>query len=312
MVGGLATADGVAEAITVGDRVPLGATGGSVTDPRGSTTVVGVGDSEPVADVAGFWTVSREGSEPFDVAVNADEAESDLQPATELPEMRPEPEGGELVDATTTIARTLLPWVLAALLLVLALELWVSFRARGVSRRQWRFGLAVRAVIVGLIVLALVNPPFTRSSDNVTTVFVVDVSASMGPSALDEARAWAEAALTEAGGSQWAIVEFGSDARVGTPVGQEPYRRARGVEADATNLARGLRLGESVLTGQTRQRIVLVSDGRANTGDLQAEIDRLKALGAIVDVHTVAGSEVNDAAIAGLDMALSVQVGEVR
>jgi hypothetical protein len=127
---------------------------------------------------------------------------------------------------------------------------------------------------------------------------------------VDEARAWAEAALTEAGGSQWAIVEFGSDARVGTPVGQEPYRRARGVEADATNLARGLRLGESVLTGQTRQRIVLVSDGRANTGDLQAEIDRLKALGAIVDVHTVAGSEVNDAAIAGLDMPSAVNEGE--
>lgn len=310
MVGGLATADGVAEAIAVGDRVPVGATGGSVTDPRGNTTVVGVGDSEPVADAAGFWAVSRVGSEPFEIAVNSNESESALEPAASLPEIRPEPEVGELVDVTTTIARTLLPWVLAALLLVLAIELWVSFRARGVPRRQWRIGLVVRGLIVALIVLALVNPAITRSSDDVTTVFVVDVSASMGPAALDEARAWTEAALTEAGGSEWAIVEFGSDARVGTPVGREPYRRARGVDPDATNIARGLRLGESVLTGETRQRVVLVSDGRGNTGDLQAEIDRLKTLGVIVDVHTVSGSAVNDAAVAGVDMPSSVNEGE--
>lgn len=310
MVGGLATAEGVADAITVGDQVPLGATGGSVTDPRGSTTVVGVGDSEPVADVAGFWTVSREGAETFEIAVNSDETESSLEPAATLPDIRPEPEGQQLVDATTTVARTLLTWVLAALLFVLALELWVSFRARGVSRRQWRFGLAARGVIVGLIVLALVDPPITRSSDDVTTVFVVDVSESMGPSALEEARAWTEAALTDAGGSQWAVVEFGSDARVGTPIGQDEYRRARGVETDATNVARGLRLGESVLTGETRQRLVLVSDGRANTGDLQAEIDRLKTLGVIVDVRTISGSAINDAAIAGLDMPSAVNEGE--
>jgi len=310
MVGGLATAEGVAEAITVGSRVPLGANGGSVTDPRGSTTVVGVGDSEPVADIAGFWTVSRENAEPFEIAVNTDEGESALDPAATLPDIRPEPDGEELLDATTTIARTLLPWVLAALLLVLALELWISFRARGVSRRQWRIGLAVRGLIVVLVVLALANPAITRSSDEVTTVFVVDVSESMGPSALEEARAWTEAALTEAGGSQWAVVEFGSDARVGTPVGREPYRRARGVETEATNLARGLRLGESMLTGETRQRVVLVSDGRANTGDLQAEIDRLKALGLIVDVHTVSGSAINDAAVAGMDMPSAVNEGE--
>ncbi len=170
--------------------------------------------------------------------------------------------------------------------------------------------MAARAVIVGLIVLALVNPPFTASSDDVTTVFVVDVSASMGESAKDAARAWVESAITEAGGGQWAVVEFGSDARVGTPVGTEAYRRARGVETEATNLARGLRLGESVLTGETRQRVVLVSDGRGNTGDLQAEIDRLKTLGIVVDVHTVSGADVNDAAVSAVDMPSSVNAGE--
>jgi Mg-chelatase subunit ChlD len=144
----------------------------------------------------------------------------------------------------------------------------------------------------------------------VTTVFVVDISASMGDSAKEAARAWTESAITEAAGGDWAVVEFGSDARVGTPVGREPYRRARGVTTDATNLARGLRLGESILGGDTRERLVLVSDGRGNTGDLQAEIDRLKALGLVVDVHTVAGVTVTDAAVSGVDMPGSVNEGE--
>jgi len=310
MVGGLTTADGVTETLTVGNRVPIGAAGGNVTDPRGDTTLVSVGDSEPIADLAGFWTVAPVDGETFEVAVNGDTTESALQPAAGLPDIRPLPEADPLLDATTSISRTLLPWVLGALLLVLGVELYISHRSRGVSRRQWRIGLAVRGLIVALIVLAMVDPPISRSSADVTTVFVVDVSASMGEGAKESARSWVESALTEAGGGEWAVVEFGSDARVGSPVGTEPYRRARGVEPDATNLARGLRLGESILSGETRQRIVLVSDGRGNTGDLQAEIDRLRTLGVVVDVHTVTGVPVNDAAVSALDMPSSVNAGE--
>jgi len=310
MVGGLATAEGVAEALTVGDAIPVGATEATITDPRGTAAIFSVGDSEPHADQAGFWVIERSDGEPFDIAVNADVAESDLAPAETLPELRPAPDSAPLLDATTTIARTLLPWALAALLMVLACELYLSFRARGVSIKQWRIGLVARAVLVGLIVLALVNPAFTANSDDVTTVFVVDVSASMGDAAKDAARAWVESALTDAGGAEWAVVEFGDDARVGTPLGTEPYRRARGVEVDATNMARGIRLGESVLNGETRQRLVMVSDGRGNTGDLQAEIDRLKTLGVVIDVHTVSGVQMTDAAIAGLDTPSSVNEGE--
>jgi Mg-chelatase subunit ChlD/uncharacterized membrane protein len=310
MVGGLATAEGVADALIVGDRLPVGNTGGTITDPRGNSFAVEIGDSEPVADLAGFWTIQREDADPIDIAVNADAAESQLEPADSLPEIRPKPQGPELVDATTTIARTLLPWFIAALLVVLAVELYVSYRNRGVSIRQWRLGMIARATTVGLVVLALVNPVFTRGSDDVTTVFVVDVSASMGDAAKQAARDWVEATFTDADGGSWAVVEFGSDARVGTPVGTDPYQRARGVDTEATNISRGLRLAESVLTGQTRQRLVLVSDGRGNTGDLQAEIDRLKTLGVVVDVHTVSGALSTDAAVASLDMPSSVNTGE--
>ncbi|MBW3667530.1 MAG: VWA domain-containing protein, partial [Actinobacteria bacterium] len=300
---------GAAAEITVGERVPVGSTGATVVDPRGNRVKVSVGDSEPIADQAGFWILEREGEEPVEVAVNPEIAESDLAPVTELPELRPAVAAEDADTQPATVARSLLPWVLAALLVVLALELWVSRRARGVPERQWRWGLAARGVIAALVVAALVNPVFATRSDQVTTVFVVDVSESMGAS-VESARSWVQSALTDAGAGQWAIVEFGEDARLSTPVGTLPYRRARGVSPESTNLARALRLGESVLTGETKERIVLVSDGRGNTGDLSAEIDRLKTLGVVVEVHTVAGEQRTDAAIAGIDLPSSVNEGE--
>lgn len=309
MVGDLASADSATETLTVGDALPIGSTGGTVWDPRSSRSVVSIGDSEPIVDQAGFWVMEREGEEPVDVAVNADTAESDLAPIRDLDDLRPAPEPTEDTVRTATIARSLLPWALGALFLVLALELYVSYRSRGVPLRQWRWGLAVRFVIAALLVLALVNPVFNRSSDDVTTVFLVDASASMGDS-LETARSWVQSAITEADEDAWGVVEFGGDARVGAPIGTEPYRPARGVDIESTNLARGLRLAESILTGETRQRIVVVSDGRSNSGDLQAEVDRLKTLDVAVDVHTVEGEIRTDAAIAGIDLPSSVNADE--
>ena len=309
MVGTLTGVAGEETSLTVGDPIPVGDTGGTVVDPRGNRVVVAVGDSEPVADLSGFWAVRSEGEEEHRiVAVNPDTAESSLRPVSTLPGLPADPGGDDTVGATT-VARSILPRVLGVLLVLLALELWVSWRKRGVSDRQWRWGLATRAGITVLIVLALVDPTFATTSNRVTTVFVVDVSSSVG-GAVDTARAWVESAITEAGDNHWAVVEFGEDARVGTPVGTSPYRRARGVERDATNIARGLRLGEALLTGETRQRIVLVSDGRHNTGDLQAEVDRLKQLGVVVEVHTVAGETRTDAAVAGVTAPNTVSEGE--
>ncbi|MFQ5523548.1 MAG: VWA domain-containing protein [Acidimicrobiia bacterium] len=309
MVGALTGVSGAEAPLTVGDPIPVGDTGGTVVDPRGNRVVVSVGDSEPVADLSGFWAVRSEGEEQHRiVAVNPDSSESSLRPVSSLPELRPAPGGAETVGATT-VARSILPRILGVLLALLALELWVSWRSRGVSDRQWRWGLVARGSIAVLIVLALADPTFATTSTRVTTVFVVDASASVG-TAVDTARAWVESAITDAGDNQWAVVEFGEDARVGTPVGTSPYRRARGVEPDATNIARGLRLAEALLGGETRQRIVLVSDGRHNTGDLQAEVDRLKQLGVVVEVHTVAGGARTDAAVAGITAPNTVSEGE--
>ena len=310
MVGELATAGASTGSLTVGEPIPVGSRGGVVWDPRSSRSTLSVGDSSPIADQAGFWVLQREGEDPIEIPVNPSVSESQLRPLDSLPELRPSPPGADEELRTATVARTLLPWFVGALVVVLGVELWVSHRVRGVPVRQWRWGLAARALIASLLALALLDPAISRTSNDVTTVFVVDASASMG-SSLETARSWVQAAITDAGDGAWSVVEYGGDARVGTPVGRDPYRPARGVDRESTNVARGLRLGESILTGETRERIVLVSDGRSNAGDLQSEVDRLKTLGVVVDVHTVAPERRTDAAVAGIDLPNTVNADEV-
>ncbi len=307
MVGALAAAEEAPPAITVGEKLPVSAGDSAVVDPRGNRARLTLTDTAPAAGVAGLWVIESTDGSSTHVAVNPDTAESALRPANDLPEVRPAPprEDGQ----TSTLARSLLPWFLAALLVVLAAELWVSSRARGVSRKQWRWGLVARAVIVVLVLLAIFDPRIALPSNQVTTVFVVDVSASMAE-AKQAARVWVQAAVAGAGSNQFAVVDFGSDARVATPIGSVLFPPARNVDEDASNTSRGLRLAESVLDGSSKQRLILVSDGRVNAGDLQAELERLRSVGVAVDVHTVSTTQRTDAAVAGIDVPSGVNEGE--
>lgn len=311
MVGELSASDGTTASLTVGERVPAPADSISISDPRGVSQTVEEAQSPPIADIAGFWHVELPDDQVLTVAVNSDVFESQVKPVDSLAELRPFLEGEVNPDQvrTSVIARSLLPWILVTLLLVLTLELFVSSRVIGVPRKQWRWGLVVRSGIVGLILLTMFDPTFARSDDSVTTVFAIDSSDSLGDS-YQEARAWADAAIADGGDNHWGVVEFGGDARVATPVGRNDYSGQTAVDPSATNLARALRLAESLLDGETKERIVLVSDGRANAGNLEDEIERLKTFGVVVEVHTIEGEAKTDAAIGSIGLPSFVNEGE--
>ncbi len=309
MVGALASSSEVAAGITVGQPIPVLPAHVNVIDPRGSEIRIVPGDSAPLANATGFWVVESDDGARFDIAVNPDTSESRLAPVRELPDLRPAVSGPDDSPTASTVARSILPWFILAILILLVVELIVSYRRRGVSRTQWNAGLAVRLLIVGLLLLTLIDPLVAKRSSDVTTVFVVDVSASIGTTK-DLAREWVDDALSQAANGRWAVVEFGTDARMAANFDTVHYGAARGVDPNATSISRGLRLGASLLTGETRQRLVLVSDGRPNSGDLQAEIDRLQELGIVVDVHTISGEQLTDVAVARIDTPSRVNSGE--
>lgn len=309
MVAELSAADEPPSGLTVGAELPLDPTAGAVVDPRGTRQTVSGLTLSPIADQAGFWTIERGETSELVVAVNVDTTESMLAPAAELPELPAAAQVDADVISQAVIARSLLVWVLVALLVVLAGELWVSARAIGVPRRQWWTGLGIRALIVVLLLLAIFDPAINRADETVSTVFVVDVSDSLTRPGVAAARSWVVGALADQGGSRSAVVEVAQDGAVVKSFESESLSDVD-VDPGSTNLSRGLRLAESLLDGTTRERIVLVSDGRSTDGDVAQQIARLAALGVPVDVHTVDSEARTDAAITGLAAPDTVAVDE--
>jgi Mg-chelatase subunit ChlD len=189
----------------------------------------------------------------------------------------------------------------------------VSRRSRGVPRRQWRAGLAARAVIATCLFGALLGVSLPRGGGRVATVFLVDASDSMGAGGKEAALEWVRQALADQRRDTRAgVVLFGGDARVEASLASRVRLSNAAVQIDAsrTDLAGALRLAGALLPADSRRRVVLVSDGRATDGDAALEARRLKDAGIDLDLHAIAAAEGPDAAVARIDSPGSAHRGE--
>ena len=295
----------------LGDRVPVPGDGAvAVRSPDGTTTALPAGALGPVTDHGGYWTVTPDGRAARTYAVNAAVGESALKPV-QLPTPPARPlRPGERAPAGE---RSVLPWLAAALVVVLAAEWFLARRRLGVPRRQWRLATVLRLATLALVALALLSPALVRKVDKVATVFVVDASDSLGGAGRQQADQWVRDALAaQPRGARAGVVRFGGDARVELTVQPEATLSGGTVNVDAsrTNLASALRLGAALLPADARRRLVLVSDGRPTEGATADEVDTLRAAGVPVDVHVVERAGGQDAAVTRVDLPGTVREGE--
>ncbi len=302
----LAELSGVAlppASLQVGDVLPVDATRAVTIDVPGQTSLsVAPGDSAPRATRPGFWTITADGRPPLVVAVNAHQNESALVPAPSLPtEARVETLEGEPAQTETS----LLKWFALALLVLIAVELLLAWRVVGVSRRQWRVAVLLRALVSLALVAVLLDLAVVRRDDRVATVFLVDASDSLGqPGRADAVEFVREALREQPEGTVSAIALFGGDARVERTLAARNEFGTPEVRIDAgqTDVAGALRLAAAVLPEDARRRVVLVSDGRATRGDAADEARRLRARGVQVDVHVIEREVGPDAAVAAVEL----------
>jgi Mg-chelatase subunit ChlD len=297
--------------LTVGDALPVNpANDAALTDPNGQQRPYSAADPAPTASLAGFWTISTDGEPDRLVAVNPPVLESAIAPRPTM--VAPVDD----VVRTITPARletTLLRWLLVPLLALLLWELWLSWRSRGVTRRQWKWAVGVRAAIAALLVGALLAPTLSRDSDRVATVYLLDGSASMSPAGADAAIEWLRASLAERPDDGLsAVVVFGGDARLDRVLEQSSVWNGAEVVVDpsATDIATALRLGAAVLPGDAARRVVVISDGRVTSGDALAEAASVAGRDVRVDVHTVDAARGRDVAVSSVTVPRLARVGD--
>src|SRR5688572_16664009 len=157
--------------------------------------------------------------------------------------------------------------------LVLTFALYLGARRRlGAGRR--RVALIVRTALLVALVFALAGFQIVLPVDRLATVFVVDLSDSVGNDGREDALAFLRETLDVIpDGDVAGIVAFGKEAlveRLPSDLG-EIDRLASTPVRSATDIGAALRLASALFPDDSQKRIVLLSDGNDTTGGGQAE-----------------------------------------
>jgi Mg-chelatase subunit ChlD len=172
-------------------------------------------------------------------------------------------------------------------LALLALEVALAWWQFTSPTLRARTALLLRVLTAALLVLALLGVGLPQVVDRQATVFVADVSASTRSAQAGMAEFIRQAASAKRPDDAYAVVSTAGSATLDhalSSVAPTDVTLTSPPDADATDLAAGLRLGADLLPNGYRPRVVLLSDGQETSGDAVAQARALHARGVQVDV----------------------------
>ncbi len=141
------------------------------------------------------------------------------------------------------------------------------------TRKRRTAALVLRCIVLTSLVLSLSGVRLGQASERLAVVFLVDASDSVGAVGRATAQDVVNAAISGMpDGDRAAVVLFGEDAVVERAMGEsrlgEPFRSQP--TGSATDIAGAVRLALALFPDGAAPRIVVVSDGEENRGDLEA------------------------------------------
>ncbi len=205
---------------------------------------------------------------------------------------------------------------LALLLLIPALAITIGLhlgarRRMGSGRR--RAALALRSVLLAALVFALAGFQLVLPVDRLATVFVVDLSDSVGNAGREDALAFLRETLAERPADDVAgIVAFGKQALVERLPSDltEIDRIASTPVRSATDIGAALRLASALFPDDAQKRIVLLSDGNDTTGDGQAEAALAASRGVRIETRRIGPGDIDEVLIERMTSPSTARLGE--
>ncbi len=175
------------------------------------------------------------------------------------------------------------------LLLVIPVLVVISRRAlAGLERPRRILAVILRSLVIAALAVALARVEIVRRNDRVAVLFVLDRSRSI-PDDLREASQQYIRQVAASAERDDRVGVISADGQGGRGHDPQP-RRGRGIRvrhgpgADRTNLAAGLRMAIASFPEGFARRVVLLSDGNENAGNLADEVEIAAANGIVVDV----------------------------
>lgn len=207
---------------------------------------------------------------------------------------------------------------LDALWLLLLLPVVVFLARKGGSgavlrKSARRLSIAIRLLMVTLIVFSIANLQLVTTSDRLSTVFLMDVSDSVGTDGKTQELDFTRKALQTMTESQQAgVVVFGQEALVEKLVSQD--KTLGNLESTPitsySDLAEAVRLGTALLPGDSQRRLVLMSDGNQNIDEVRNAAKIAAANGVQIDVVPLNRSGGPEVSIGNLQVPGNLRQGE--
>jgi uncharacterized membrane protein len=183
----------------------------------------------------------------------------------------------------------------------------------GLPRVRGTIALLTRLTLTGVFIMLLAEPRSVRTSENLTVVYAIDISDSIGNEATNQAiKFTAETASKKPTKDQAGLLFAAKNAAVELPPRMTFVFEAINtqIDRDATNLEQALSLSAAMIPEEDQGRIVLISDGVQTEGSLSRILDDLKAKGIAVDVLPIEYHYDREVFIERLDLPQAVKLGE--
>ncbi|HET7030902.1 MAG TPA: VWA domain-containing protein [Candidatus Limnocylindrales bacterium] len=197
-------------------------------------------------------------------------------------------------------------------LLVLTIGLHLASRRRvGIGRR--RIALLVRTGLLAALVLAIAGFRLVLPVDRLATVYVLDLSDSVGTPGREDAVAWLRDSLkVMPEGDVAGIVGFGRSALVERLPAEvrDVDRIASTPVRTATDIGAALRLASALFPDDAQKRIVLLSDGNDTTGSGQTEAALAAARGVQIETRAIGIGAADEVVVNRLTTPSTAKIGE--
>ncbi len=186
------------------------------------------------------------------------------------------------------------------LILLLIVELSVRMKKLGKTRKyksdsyRKKILFYTRIVVILFIILSFIGIKISIDAKYTATIFVADNSKSVQKS-INETNIFIRDSLKEIGKNDWyGIVSFAGNANVDKPLSENHsfYEIARADDGENfTNIEHALDRAQFMFLPDLKKRIVLITDGRENQGDLRKKASHLKEMGVTLDLYRIGEKE---------------------
>ena len=182
-------------------------------------------------------------------------------------------------------------WPLA-LLLIIPLIWWIQRKTgTDLSAKHLKLSGIVRSTIVGLLALALMQPVLYRSGVWFSVAYLLDVSQSVSPSAIQSAIQWIQQ-TNESGRPEHArFIPFGANSAVFQDlnllknVDVSNTSKNGAIDQSTTDIEQAVDSAVHSFAPHHLKRLVLITDGNENSGHVMEIVSRLNQEG--IHVYTM-------------------------